>query len=128
MVESERTIIPSVSDKIKLWKRYVDETIAFVKNVEINNVSSFLNSYYSNIQFTNEIEQNNQIPFLDVLLIHNVETISTTVYRKVTNTDIYINWKSFAPNNWKWRTLKTLVRRSHDVCSSDYYLAVSCNI
>ena len=128
MVESERTIIPSVSDKIKLWKRYVDETIAFVKNVEINNVSSFLNSYYSNIQFTNEIEQNNQIPFLDVLLIHNVETISTTVYRKVTNTDIYINWKSFAPNNWKWRTLKKLVRRSYDVCSSDYYLAVSCNI
>ena len=39
-----------------------------------------------------EIEQNNQIPFLDVLLIHKVETISTTVYRKVTNIDIYINW------------------------------------
>ena len=39
-----------------------------------------------------EIEQNNQIPFLDVLLIRKVETISTTVYRKVTNIDIYINW------------------------------------
>ena len=24
---------------------------------------------------------------------------STTVYRKVANTDISINWKSFAPNN-----------------------------
>ena len=101
MVELERTIISSLSDKIKLWKRYVDDTIAFVKTDEINNVLSYLNSCYSNIQFTMEIEQNNQIPFLDVLLIRKVEKISTTVYRKVTNTDIYINWKSFAPNNWK---------------------------
>ena len=32
-----------------------------------------------------------QIIFLDVLLMRNVETVSTSVYRKVTNTDIYIN-------------------------------------
>ena len=48
-----------------------------------------------------EIEQNSQFPFQNVLLIRNMEKISTTVYRKVTNTYIYINWKSFAPNNWK---------------------------
>ena len=39
-----------------------------------------------------EIEQNDQIPFLkhliDVLLRRNLETISTIVYRKVTNADI----------------------------------------
>ena len=44
-------------------------------------------------------KQNNQISILDVLLIRNVETINTTVYRTITNTDAYINWKSFAPNN-----------------------------
>ena len=55
-----------------------------------------------------------------------METISTTAYLKVTNTDIYINWKSFTPNNWKWGTLKTLVRCAYDVCSSDYYL--SCEL
>ena len=33
-------------------------------------------------------EQNNQIPFLDVLLLRNVETINTTVYRNVINTDL----------------------------------------
>lgn len=52
-----------------------------------------------------EIEKTNKIPFLDDLLIRNVESISTTVYRKVTNTGIYINWKSFALNNWKWLSL-----------------------
>ena len=30
MAALERTIIPSLSDKIELWKRYVDDTIAFV--------------------------------------------------------------------------------------------------
>ena len=48
--------------------------------------------------------------------------ISTKVYRKNTNTDIYINWKSFAPNNWEWGTLKTLVTRAFDICSTDEYL------
>ena len=38
-----------------------------------------------------ETEQNSEIPFLDVLLIRNLETITTIFYRKVTNTDIYIN-------------------------------------
>ena len=63
MDELQRTIIPSLSHKIKLWKRYVDDTIAFVKTDEIKNSFSSLNSYHSNIQFTMEVEYNNQIPF-----------------------------------------------------------------
>ena len=101
MVELERTIIPSLSDKIKFWKRYADDTIAFVKTDEIKNALSSFNSYYSKIKFTIEIEQNNRIPFLDLLMIRNVETISATVYRYVTNADIFIDWKSFTPIDWK---------------------------
>ena len=55
MVELERTIIPSFSDKIKLWKRYVDDTSTFVKTDEIKDILSSLNSCYSNIFFTMEI-------------------------------------------------------------------------
>ena len=29
--------------------------------------------------------------------------------------DIYISWKLFAPNNWKWGTIKTLVTRAFDI-------------
>ena len=36
--------------------------------------------------------------------------------------NIYIIWKSFAPNNWKWETLKTLVTRACDIYSTDEYL------
>ena len=98
MVEIERNIIPTLSNDISLWKRYVDDTICFIKLISINKVLETLNSYHTNIKFTIEIETENKISFLDVLLICNNSLISTKVYRKNTNMDIYINWKSFAPN------------------------------
>ena len=86
---------------IKLNFGNVYDTIAFIKTDSMKNVLLSLNSYHGNIQFTMKIEQNNHIQFLDVLLISNSKAISTTVHAKATNTDIYINWKSFAPNNGK---------------------------
>ena len=60
----------------------------------------------------------NKIPFLDILIIRNNNTLSTAVFRKPTNSDIYIHWKAFAPETWKRGTLRTLTRRAHIVCSS----------
>ena len=40
----------------------------------------------------------------------NKDTIETTVYRKPTNGDIYLNWKSFSLCSWKRGTLKTIIR------------------
>ena len=61
----------------------------------------FINSFRSNIKFTIEIEKENKIAFLDILLICNKDLVNTTVYRKKTDADIYINWQTFSPNNWK---------------------------
>ena len=66
MVELERTIIPFLIDKIKLLETCIDAAIPFVKTDEIKSVLSSFNIYYRNILFTMEIEQNNQIPFLNV--------------------------------------------------------------
>ena len=91
--------------------------LTFINN-SINKILEALNSYHINIKFTIEIETENKSLVLDVLLIRNNSLISTEVYCKNTNTDIYINWKSFAPNNWKWGTLK----RAFDLRSTDKYL------
>ena len=40
ILELERAIILSLRDKIKLWKSYVDDTIAFVKTDAIKNVDT----------------------------------------------------------------------------------------
>ena len=44
------------------------------------------------------------------------------MYRKNTNTDIYLNWLSHAPNTWKRGTLKVLINRTYTLCSTDYHL------
>ena len=128
MVKLERNTIPALSNDMLLWKRYVDDTICLIKITSINKVLDTLNSYHTNIKFTIEIEPENKISFLDVLLIRSNSLISTKVYRKNTNTYIYMNWKSFSPNNWKWGTLKTLVTKDFDKCSTDKYLKKNWNI
>ena len=119
MAKLERNIIPTLSNDILLQKRYVDNNICFIKLTSINKVIETFNSYHTNIKFTIGIESENKISFLDVLLMRSNSLISTKVYRKNTNTDIYINWKSFALNNWKWGTVKTLVTKAFDICSTD---------
>ena len=50
-----------------------------------------LNNSHKQIQFTYEVKQNNKLPLLDVLLIKNANNEDTTVYRKPTYTNIYLN-------------------------------------
>ena len=58
----------------------------------------------------------------DVFKFRNGREITTTVYRKKTNNDIYLNWNAFAPVSEKRDMLKTLVYRTYLVCSTETYL------
>ena len=52
------------------------------------------------------------------MLCRDGENIVTTVYRKATNVDVYLNWISFASHSWKRGTLKIPTRRAYIVCST----------
>ncbi|XP_057310566.1 uncharacterized protein LOC130648530 [Hydractinia symbiolongicarpus] len=128
MVELEKEIVPKLENSVKFWKRYVDDTICFVKENQINNVLVTLNSYHSNIQFTYEVENDNYIAFLDVKVKRmNDGSFNTSIYRKDTNTDIYMHWISFAPRAWKVGTVKSLVLRAFNICSSSQDLKYELN-
>ena len=72
---------------------------------------------------TYELENVGKISFLDVSVIRQSNNkFETTVYRKNTNTDIYLNWFSHAPNIWKRGTLKVLINRAYTLCLTDYHL------
>ena len=122
MVELERTILPTLREHVRSWKRYVDGTISYIKEEPIEHVLSKLNGYHNNIEFTYEIEQDGKLPFLDVMVIRKDYEVETTVDRKSTNNDIYLHWHSFSPTTWKRGTLQTLVSRAFRVCSNDKYL------
>ena len=122
MVELERTILPTLREHMRPWKRYVDDTIPYINEESIERVLSKLNGYHDNIEFTYEIENDGKLPFLDVLVIRKDYEVETTVYRKNTNNDIYLHWQSFSPTTWKRGTLQTLVSRAFRVCSNDKHL------
>ena len=59
---------------------------------------------------------------MDILISRKRNNITTTVYRKSTCNDIYLNLNAFAPATWKRVTLKTLVERAYVICSTDQLL------
>ena len=118
MVELEKNLVPTLSDILPLWFRYVDDTFTFIKDEQVDNVHNILNNFHQDINFTHEVEKEGTIPFLDVKVYKNVDgVLKTEVFRKDTDTNIYLHWDSFCPKSWKIGTLKGLVRRAHIVCS-----------
>ena len=106
-------IFPKLSNYIKFWKRFVDDTITFANIEAIDHILTVLNSFDPNIQFTYETEENSKLPFLDVMLCCKDNKLVCSVYKKSTNNDIYMNWHSFAPKTWKTGTLKKFNRKSN---------------
>ena len=82
MVELENTMVPRLSNHLNFCRRYVDDTFTFVKEELITFDLEQLNSYNPNLQLS----------FLVVLVIRQSNNkFGTTVYRKNTIADIYLN-------------------------------------
>ena len=122
MVELETTLVPKLEDLVQKWRSFVYDTYVYVKIGSVEYVLSVLNSFHKNIKFTYKEEQNNTLPFLDVLFIRDGEKLNTTVYRKDTHNDLYLHWNSFTPVSWKRGTLKSLISRAYMVCSNETLL------
>ena len=106
MIELEKSLLPELTSYISYWKRYVDDTICFIKIEYVDNILSVLNGFDNNIKFTVEEEKEGMLPFLDVLICRNDKSIEITVYRKSANNDIYLNWNAFAPRYLEMRSFE----------------------
>ena len=122
MVTLERWLVPKLNVCINFWRLYRDGTITFVKIGSIEYLLSVLNNFHPKIKFTYEMEVESKLAFLDILLHRDGHDIITTVYRKVTNNDVYLNWSSFCPREWKQGTFRSLVQRAYIICSSLHLL------
>ena len=122
MVELEKTLVPQLQDQVLLWYRYVDDTFTFIKKNCVDEVLHVLNSFHASIKFTFEKEGDSVLSFLDVKVIKKSDgTFDTDIHRKQTDTNIYLNWCSFAPKTWKIGTLKGLIRRALTICSTEEF-------
>ena len=80
--------------------RYVDDTFVIWQHStdELHKFFNDINNVIPTIKFTVEIEDNNSLPFLDVLVIQGGNGLSTTVYRKQTHSRVYFNKESNQPD------------------------------
>ena len=125
MCSLEEAIVPTLKDSLVHWKRYLDDTHAHIEPERIDYVIKKLNTYHQQIQFNCKLEKYLRISFLDVSIRRLTNgKLKATVFRKETNTDIYMHWNSHAPMQWKIKTLKNLVKRSTIICSDQHLLQI----
>ncbi|KFD60289.1 hypothetical protein M514_05966, partial [Trichuris suis] len=97
----ERTVFQTVDTQIapRLFKPYVDDVFAIMKQGREEQFLNFLNSIFPNqISFTIE-EENNTLPFFDILIMRTTKGLKAKVYRKPTHTDQYIHFTSDHPKS-----------------------------
>ena len=70
------------------------------------------------IQFTRQVEENGNLPFLDCLVSRDDNSLRTKVYRKPTHIDILLDASSYNLTSHKATTIKTLTRRAQLVCNT----------
>ncbi|CAF1474707.1 unnamed protein product [Rotaria sordida] len=123
--------------KPEIYYRYVDDIFMIINGTQkdIVKFKKFMNKLEKSIQFTVEVQVNNKLPFLDVMIERENETLITYVYHKPTDTGLYLKWVSNQPKQYKINLIKCLCKRAVRICSSevllkkelDYYKKVFLN-
>lgn len=98
---------------IKTWFRYVDDifTVFTGTRKELDSFLQYLNTIHNCIKFTCEIEQNNCLPFLDLLITINENKFEFEIYRKPSATDNIIPFSSNHPHTQKLAAFNSLFHR-----------------
>ena len=103
-----------------MWKRFVDDTFVIIKAAQKQNFLDYINSIDHHIQFTGEEPRpDGSMPFLDILITPGEdESLTTTVFRKPTHTDLYMHWDSHHATSSKYSVIGTLHHGANTICSS----------
>lgn len=120
MEHFEKVAIQTAHLKPRIWRRFVDDTYVIWPHGR-DTLPAFLqhlNNISPSIKFTMEIEEDNQIPFLDILISRHNGKLTTTVYRKPTHTNVYLRQNSHHPDNIKLGVIKCLYERADKLCDN----------
>ena len=92
MEDFESTAIRTANRQPRVWYFYVDDTFVIWEHGRqyLNEFLIHIHGLHRRIQFTMEVEDNNNIAFLDVIDERREHSMFITVYRKPTHTDRYL--------------------------------------
>ena len=123
MEHFESLAIPTSPVLIKWWFRHADDVHSATKKDQVNKLQEHVTSIDPHIKFTTELPGTDGLPFLDTLSKPTPDCIKSTVYRKPTNTDKYLDYNSNHSIYAKLSVIFTLTHRAKEVCSMPELLA-----
>ena len=98
MVNLVMLLVLKLNAYLDIWRWYVDDNFIKIGSVE------YLLSVVNSFNLEDKVDKiESKLAFLDILLHYDAHFIIATVYRKVTNNDVYLNGHSFCPRKWKRR-------------------------
>ena len=116
MAVNEKNWLESCENPPSFYKRYVDDIFCLMKSEnDANSFLVYLNTKHPNIKFTMEVEKDKKLSFLDVLISSEKDNFETSVYRKLTFTGLFMNFKSFLPETYKLGLISTLIDRIYKI-------------
>ena len=121
MEDFEQMALVTADRELKLWLRYVDNAFIIWPHgrTQLANFLDHLNGLCEKIQFTMKIEEENQLPFLDVLVKRNENTLTTSEFCKKTHTGRYLHFRSHHHPQIKTSVVSCLKSRAERVCAGD---------
>ena len=120
MESFEHRALTSAVKSPRLWKRYVDDTFVILQQSQKEEFLQHINSVDPSINFTTEkTRHGSYISFLDTLVTpQKYGTLTTSVYRKPTHTDLYLQRDSHHNLACNYSVINTLTHRPKTVCSN----------
>ena len=119
----ESLAFPSSPTLIKWWFRCVVDVHSATRKDQVNQLQEHLNSIHPHIKFTVDLPGTDGLPLLDTLTKPTSNSIESTVYRKPTHTDRYLDNNSNHPISAKKSLIHTPINRAKQVCSTSEFLA-----
>ena len=103
-----------------LWKRFVDDTFVILDTTHKEEFFQYINGIEEKIQFTAEnTRAYGSLPFLDTLVTGKGDgSLSTSIYRKPSHTNQYLQWDSHHAIANKYIVINSLLHRAKNICSN----------
>ena len=120
----EHKALTSAVNTPRLWRRYVGDTFVILQQTHREEFPQHINSVDPSIHFTTEeAKQDSSMPFLETLVTPQDDgTVTTSVYRMPTHTDLYLQSDSHHNLACKYSVINTLTHRAKAVCSNSKLL------
>ena len=112
---AEHSHLPRLTEKHRLvnYFRYVDDILLVYDSThtDIKSILNDFNSIHPNLTFTDELEQDNKLNFLDITIHKTPAGIQFSIFRKPTFTDTLIPYTSIHPPQHKYSAIRFLYNR-----------------